>query len=182
MAAPVVRVWDPLVRVVHWSVAALIVFDLVNEAGANPWHRYAGYVAGALVLVRLTWGIFGGRLARLTSIAKNAAMVGRYLGAWRSRGPRAVYIAHNPLGACMVLLLWALILVVTVTGWMQQLDAFWGDELVQSVHSLAAYGLGVCAALHVAGVLVTSASSRTNLVKAMITGKKALPPGSVGGT
>jgi cytochrome b len=179
MAAPVVRVWDPLVRVVHWSVAALIVFDLFNEAGANPWHRYAGYAAGALVLLRLTWGVFGSPHVRLTAIARSAAAAVRYV---RSRDNRGVYVAHTPLGACMVLLLWTLILVVVVTGWMQQLDAFWGDELVQSVHSAGAYVLGACAVLHVLGVLVTSATSRTNLVKAMITGKKALPPGSVGET
>jgi cytochrome b len=179
MAAPVVHVWDPLVRVVHWSVAALIVFDLFSEAGANPWHRYAGYAAGGLVLLRLTWGVFGGRHARLGSIAKSAAAVVRYV---RSGDKRDTYVAHNPLGACMVLLLWSLILLVVVTGWMQQLDAFWGDELVQDVHSVASYVLGACAVLHVVGVVVTSARSRTNLVKAMITGKKALPPGSVGGT
>jgi cytochrome b len=179
MAGPLVSVWDPLVRLVHWSVAALIVFDLFNEAGANPWHRYAGYAAGALVLVRLIWGVFGSWHVRLTSIGKSASAAIRYV---RAGDKRDVYVAHNPLGACMVLLLWTLILVVAVTGWMQQLDAFWGDELVQTVHSASAYVLGTCAVLHVAGVLVTSARSRTNLVKAMITGKKALPPGGVGGT
>ena len=46
-AAGHTRVWDPLVRTVHWSLAALIAVELFNEAGANPWHRYLGYVAAA---------------------------------------------------------------------------------------------------------------------------------------
>jgi len=48
-----VYVWDPLVRIVHWSLATLILVDLFNEAGANPWHRWLGYAAGALVVTRL---------------------------------------------------------------------------------------------------------------------------------
>ena len=179
MAARALRVWDPLVRVLHWSVATLIVVDLVNQAGANPWHRYLGYAAGALVIVRLAWGIVGHRHVRLTSIAKTAASAPRYIRTSRSRDKRRVYVAHTPLGACMVLVMWSLILVVVLSGWMQQLDAFWGDELVQNTHSIAAYVLGLCAVVHVAGVLVTSAGSGTNLVKGMITGRKVLPPGSV---
>ena len=182
MAAQALRVWDLLVRAVHWSVAALIVVDLFNEAGANPWHRYLGYAAGALVLVRLAWGVLGRPHVRLTSIAKKAKIARRYVGALGSRDKRHVYVAHTPLGACMVLLMWFLILFVVVTGWMQQLDAFWGDELVQRTHSIAAYVLGACAVVHVAGVLVTSAGSGTNLVKGMITGKKVLPPGSMSET
>jgi len=54
--APHIRVWDLLVRSVHWSLATLIVIELFNEAGANPWHRYLGYLAAALVVVRLVWG------------------------------------------------------------------------------------------------------------------------------
>ena len=51
------KVWDPLVRVVHWGVAVAIVADLANEAGANPWHRGIGYAALALVCARLAWGL-----------------------------------------------------------------------------------------------------------------------------
>jgi cytochrome b len=182
MAAQALRVWDPLVRAVHWSLAALILVDLFNEAGANPWHRYLGYAAGALVMVRLAWGVLGREHVRLASIAKKAAMARCYVGASGSRDKRHIYVAHTPLGACMVLVMWSLILAVVVTGWMQQLDAFWGDELMQRTHGIAAYVLGACVLVHVGGVLVTSAGSGVNLVKGMITGKKAAPPGSVSET
>jgi cytochrome b len=171
MGQSAVRVWAPLVRFVHWSVAALVVIDLVNEAGANPWHRYFGYAAGALVIVRLVWGLGDTGHARLAVMAGSAKRVLPYAKSLLV-GRARVYIGHNPLGALMAYMLWALILVVVVTGWAQQLDRFWGEEWLQDLHYTAAYVLAVCVVIHVAGALATSALHRMNLVKAMITGNK----------
>lgn len=171
MAAAVIRVWGPLVRFVHWSVALLVVSDLFNEAGANPWHRYLGYAAGALVALRLVWGIFGPRYARLASMASSARRLPAYVRESMS-GRRRFYAGHNPLGAWMAFALWGLVLAVVITGWMLQLDAFWGDESLQALHAAAAYVLATCIVVHVTGAIVTSAVSRTNLVKAMITVNK----------
>jgi len=169
-----VYVWDPLVRIVHWSLATLILVDLFNEAGANPWHRWLGYAAGALVVTRLAWGMAGSPHARLSAIAKSAGEVSKYVTRWRS-GSHAPYPGHNPLGAWMSLALWFLTLSVVATGWLLQLERFWGDDLVEDVHTVTAYTLAAFIVLHVSGVLLTSLASRTNLIKAMITGKKAFP-------
>jgi cytochrome b len=166
-----VRVWDPLVRVVHWTLAALIAYELFDDAGANPWHRYLGYAAGALVAVRLAWGIAGPRYARLTAIACRAVQAPRYLLARVARDGRP-YAAHTPPGALMALVLWVLTIFVVLTGWMLQLDAFWGDEVLQRVHTASAYVLAGFAGVHIAGAVVTSIVTRTNLVKAMFTGSK----------
>ena len=165
------RVWDRLVRSVHWSVAALVLIDLVNEAGANPWHRYFGYAAGALVLLRLAWGLGDtghARLAAMTAAASRALPYARSMIA----GTTGVYVGHNPLGAVMAYTLWTLIFLVVVTGWAQGLDRFWGEEWLQELHSATAYVLATCAAVHVCGAIGTSALYRTNLIKAMITGRK----------
>ena len=167
-----IRVWDPLVRVVHWSVACLVVVDLVNEAGANPWHRYFGYAAGALVAARIAWGVFGSPYARLAAMAKSAGRLIEYLSSREARAALHAYPGHNPAGAWMSFALWALVLGTVVTGWVLQLEAWWGDETMQAVHRVLAYTLGACALAHVAGVIATSAAQRTNLVKAMLTGTK----------
>ena len=174
MPASFVSVWDPLVRIAHWSVAILVAVEMLNEAGANPWHRYLGYAAGALVMVRLAWGLFGSRYARLTAMAHRAKHVVSYLRSAQRAGVQS-YAGHNPLGACMAFALWLLVLLVVITGGLLQLDAFWGDDTMQAVHAAASYVLAACALVHVAGVLVTSAVHRTHLVRGMITGKKARP-------
>ncbi len=170
MAAARVKVWDPLVRIVHWSVAAIVVADLLNEAGANAWHRWLGYAAVALVVVRLAWGLFGSAPARLSAMARSAAGVHAYLG---RRGSRS-YAGHNPLGALMAFALWGLVIGCGVTGWMLQLEPWWGDETLQTVHTVCAYTIAALAVVHVAGAVVTSVRERTNLVKAMITGVKRM--------
>jgi cytochrome b len=154
---------------VHWALAALIVVELLNEAGANPWHRYLGYVAAALVVVRLAWG-FGDRgHAGLAAMAASARQTGSYV---RS-GPAASFpVGHTPPGAVMAFTLWGLALLVAVTGWMQGLDEFWGEEWLQQLHAVLAYGLAGCAVIHVAAALATSQAQGVNLVKAMITGDK----------
>jgi cytochrome b len=76
----------------------------------------------------------------------------------------------------MAFALWALVLATVATGWILQLEAWWGDETVETLHKVFAYTLGACAVAHVTGVVATSIAQRVNLVKAMITGEKA-PPG-----
>ncbi|HKU71722.1 MAG TPA: cytochrome B, partial [Burkholderiales bacterium] len=84
MAGPAIRSWDPLVRILHWGIAALVVIDLLNDAGANPVHRWLGYAAGALVAARLLWGLVGPSGARLSSIARSASGTAHYLAFFKS--------------------------------------------------------------------------------------------------
>ena len=74
----------------------------------------------------------------------------------------------------MAFALWALALLVALTGWMQGLDAFWGDEGLQQLHAVLAYLLGGCALVHIIAALAMSRAQGVNLVKAMITGNKPL--------
>jgi len=170
-AAGHTRVWDPLVRTVHWSLAALIAVELFNEAGANPWHRYLGYVAAALVVVRLAWGCGDRGHASLLAMAASARPAFFH---FRRAARTAPPCAHTPPGALMAFALWALALLVALTGWMQGLDAFWGDEGLQQLHAVLAYLLGGCALVHIIAALAMSRAQGVNLVKAMITGNKPL--------
>src|SRR6185503_11982410 len=170
-AAGHTKVWDPVVRTVHWGLASLIVVELFNEAGANPWHRYLGYVAAALVVARLAWGWGESGQARLSVMAASARRIVPYL-----KEPRgSISIGHTPPGALMAFTLWSMTLLVAATGWMLGLDQFWGDERLQRVHEALAYILAACALIHIAAALAASRSQRVNLVKAMITGNKAAP-------
>lgn len=43
-------------------------------------------------------------------------------------GTQDAYVGSNPLGASKMLTLICVVLCLGVTGWMQILDAFWGEE------------------------------------------------------
>ena len=161
-----VPVWDPIVRLLHWSLAALVVIDLVRDDGDYA-HRLVGYGAAAIVVVRLGWALAAGSHRLCPSIAETVAYL-RLLA--RGTPPRSA--GHDPLGLWMVWLLWILVLLLGLTGWMSRLDAFWGDDLVNDTHALLADILMACVIIHVGAVLAMSWLWRENLPASMITGRK----------
>jgi cytochrome b len=165
-----VAVWDGVVRATHWSVAALVLWDGFEDSG-GPLHRNLGYLAAALVALRLAWGFVGTPTARFADWWPRASRLAAYVPALLAgRPPRTR--GHNPLGALMMLALWACVLALALTGWMSRWDAFWGDDGIKAVHAFIADALLALVAVHVLAVLAMSRLQRENLVKAMLTGRK----------
>jgi cytochrome b len=159
------RVWDPVVRLCHWTLAGLVVFDLVYDDGGYT-HRMVGYAAAVVVLLRLGWAAVRGHSLR-PSIAETRLYVRQLLA---GKPPRSN--GHDPLGLWMVWLLWLLVLLLMVSGWASRLDMFWGDERVEEVHTFFADLLMLAMAVHVLAVVVMSVIWSENLPAAMITGRK----------
>jgi cytochrome b len=164
------KVWDPVVRSCHWTLAALIVLDFVYDDGGRT-HRVVGYAAAVVVLLRLSWAALRrGHASLVPSVAATMAYVRLLL---RGHPPRSA--GHDPLGLWMVWLLWLLVLLLGATGFMSRLDAFWGDETVHDAHALLANLLMAAVLVHVAGVITMSLLWRENLPAAMVTGVKRRP-------
>jgi cytochrome b len=172
-----VKVWDPIVRLFHWTVALGCIANLTVLREVKSVHRYVGYVILAAVAIRLVWGFVGSKHAKFSDFTPSPGRLFGYLKALlRRREPR--YIGHNPAGAVMMLALIGLVVVCGVTGWMMGLDAFWGVRWVESLHEGAANFILVMAILHVLAALIESWRHRENLVLAMVTGLKRAPKGS----
>lgn len=166
-------VWDPLVRVVHWSVALCILLNavIIDEDGA--WHLYFGYIALGLVVVRLVWGMIGQEYARFSAFPPNPAAAIRYARGLL-RGDREVHLSHNPMGALMVYNIWATIIILSGTGFMMGTTRFFGMEWVEEMHEGFFVWLVASIALHVGGVAFDTVRSHVPLVRAMINGKKRI--------
>jgi cytochrome b len=168
------RVWDPLVRVLHWSLVSALLLSWLGTFAIAGAHQPAGYVALALVLLRLLWGGIGSKYARFGQFVRGPRATCAYLIAvLRRREPR--HVGHNPLGAYMVLALLANVAGLGLTGWLYTTDRLWGDATVELLHLVLAWALLALAVLHVAGVLFTSVRQRENLIAAMISGDKSGP-------
>lgn len=180
--APGIRIWDLPVRLFHWSVAALFLLNYwLLEAGDLP-HEWAGYTIAALVLLRCVWGFIGSHNARFASFFPTPRRLRQHWRELRARyfDPAA---GHNPFGALMILLMLTLLLLTAVSGWMQELDAFWGEDWVQLLHGYFADILMGAVAIHVAAVLLMSRFSGLALVRTMITGRRpaaSAPPTTIG--
>lgn len=165
------RVWDPLVRVFHWSLVSCVLLDLFVVDDGEVIHQWLGYAAVALVGVRVVWGFVGPRHARFADFFPTPGRVVRHLRAlWR--GAPEHHWGHNPLGGLMVLALMAMVLALGVTGWMQTLDAFWGVAWLQDLHEGLGEGLMPMVGVHALAAIVMGRIERTRLVKAMVTGVK----------
>jgi cytochrome b len=159
------------VRVFHWSLAALFVIAYVTGDEIEKVHIAAGYTIGALLALRIVWGLVGPRHARFANFVRPPRAVLAYLrDVMLFRAPR--YLGHNPAGGAMIVALIVMLAGTCATGLMMTTDAFWGAEWVEEVHEALANLTAGLVALHILGVLVASFEHGENLVKAMVTGRK----------
>jgi cytochrome b len=165
-----IRVWDPLVRALHWTLVACVLGNLFNESG-ETLHRALGYAASGVVLTRLVWGFIGPRHACFADWFPTPARLLPYLRALlKGRAPR--HIGHNPAGAVMMLALLTLVLGLGATGYLMTTDAFFGEDWLEEIHEALADVLVGAVALHVAAALFESWRHRENLVASMLHGRK----------
>lgn len=169
-----VKVWDPLVRVFHWSLVTSFAVAWVTAEEWDGVHEWAGYIAGALIAFRIVWGIAGPRYARFTQFVRGPQTVIGFLGDML-HGRERRYIGHNPAGAAMIVGLIVMMAITATTGWMQTLDAYHHVRWVHAVHALCANAMLVMVCIHVGGVLFASLRHRENLVRAMVFGRKRAP-------
>lgn len=206
LAAPAAQtpptLWDPVVRITHWGIAASVLANAILDEGGSLFHVAVGWTVMALLILRLVWGVLGPAEARFSAFPPNPLAALRHLRQLAT-GRVEHYPSHNPAGALMAYAFWATLAVVTVTGlimtggatpmqvaadkaavasgdWSALIREGEGasdeDEsfgkAAEEVHEVAANLLLILAALHVAGVVLESRAMRRNLVAAMLTGQR----------
>lgn len=177
------RLWDGPVRIVHWLLVVLICFSWWASGDHMNWHRWSGYAVIGLVLFRIYWGFAGAGAAKFSSFVKGPKAIAAYAAKVGNREPSTTP-GHNPLGAISVLAILALLLVQAGSGlFAVDVDAFEGGPFSDRVsfdlgrqiaewHELSFRALQALVGLHIAAVLFYGLWKRTNLVGAMITGKR----------
>ncbi len=177
-----IKVWDPLIRVFHWSLVFFFVFAFITEDDWESLHVQAGYAVSCLIGFRLLWGLVGTRNARFFSFIKPPRVVIAHLRGMLSC-KSSHYLGHNPVAAVMVVLLLLSIALVCFSGMVViaseaqgplagTVFASWRGEWMEDVHEFLANFTVFLIAAHVCGVVFSSFLEGENLAKAMVTGKK----------
>lgn len=161
-------VWDKLVRASHWLVAAIVLLNLfITEEGEDA-HQYLGYLAVALIAIRLIWSAtFAKSPARFLDLIPTIDGFKRHFQEIKQRKENPNHSGHNAFGLLAIWLMWVCIIGLGVTGYLS--DSDWGiDNDIDDVHELFANILQATVILHVFAVFVTSWWFKRSLVKAMI--------------
>lgn len=180
-----IKVWDPLVRVFHWTLVGAFAVSYLTEDELLDLHVFSGYLIGGLILFRLLWGVVGTRHARFAGFVRGPGAVVAYLKEIAGLHPKR-YLGHNPAGGAMVVALLAALVLTVVTGLatygaaesagpLAAWFAGWGEEggeVFEEVHEFFANLTVLLVIAHVGGVLLASLQHRENLVLAMVTGRK----------
>lgn len=165
-----VKVWDPFVRIFHWSLAALFALAWVSE-DRQALHQPVGYAILALVALRIGWGFLGSEHARFSDFVRSPRATLAYArGLLTDTAPR--FLGHNPLAGMMVIALMIALAATGASGWLMTTEAYRSARWLEEAHEALATVTLALAAIHVLAVFIMSAWHSENLVRAMVTGRK----------
>ncbi|WP_417724911.1 cytochrome b/b6 domain-containing protein [Salipiger sp.] len=170
-------IWDPLVRVFHWSLAAGFLANALITDPETGLHRSIGFAIAGIVLLRILWGFVGPHSARFASFLPTRNGLRRQMTDMAT-GRRRVHLLHTPLGALMIFNLLATMSALALTGWMSTTGNRWGGDPVEEVHEALVAWAAISVVLHVGAVIFESRRTGVNLPRAMVTGVKSVPDGA----
>lgn len=168
-----IKVWDPLVRLLHWSLVLCFAANALLTDPEGNLHQVIGYMILGLLVLRLFWGVVGTEYARFTSFPPSPrAALGqvREMVQWK----RNAHPGHSPLGALMIYNLIVTLAVIVLSGWMMTTNRWFGMEWVEELHEMTVTWAELSVLAHIAAVFLESARLRINLPKSMVTGYKQL--------
>ncbi len=189
------RVYDPLLRVLHWvialSVVALIASSQLAEAFEHgPWeaaiwnlHILAGHGLTVALLTRLLWGLVGPASARWQDLWHPAT--------WKNslknlRLPSAHRVGHDPIASLAYLFAYGVMALMVVSGlalaasefqtgplsaWLG--NAGWVEDVMEDPHEAGFVLMLGFVSLHMAA-LVFHQLRGERVAQSMVTGKQYL--------
>ncbi|WP_020481619.1 cytochrome b/b6 domain-containing protein [Methylomonas sp. MK1] len=178
-----VHIWDWPLRLFHWLlVVAVVGAYATGKLGGNltDWHARFGSLILGLLVFRLIWGFIGTTHARFASFFPTFSRLVEYVkGEWQGVG-------HNPAGAIAIIALLAVLSFLAITGLFANDDIAFEGPLFHAIdkevsdklsgwHIFAVNILLGLVAVHVSAIVLYQRLKKTNLVVAMLTGKKQLP-------
>lgn len=188
------RVWDPVVRLLHWWMAITVLVQIalgslflaedalgITEAGEESLklvHATVGYIFGAGLLARILWLFFApgsGSWQDLLPLSKANRAAIRATAAFYLKGLRGsppFYRAHNPLAGLVYAAFFIIAAIQVITG----ATIFTSGELGEAwkeVHEIGFWLIVVYIIAHWGMVAIHEITEHhRSLVSAMIHGRK----------
>ncbi len=180
-----IKVWDPLVRFFHWSLASSFIIAYITSENLITVHSWAGYLIISLLLIRTLWGFIGSHYARFADFIYSPATIKQFFQETIHLKAKR-YIGHNPAGGAMIIALMLSLFLTTATGMLLlgsdehsgpfaslflETSKEWSD-IFEETHEFFANLTILLIIGHLFGVLIESFIHKENLALSMITGFK----------
>ena len=184
-----IKVWDPLIRIFHWSLVCFFFIAYITEDDWMVIHSYAGYSVILLLCFRILWGVAGTKFARFSNFITSFSTIKSYLKQLFS-GNAKHYLGHNPAGGMMIMILIISLILLTLSG----LALFstegngplagtfftqWPAKPLEGIHEFLANFTILLVFVHICGVVISSMLHKENLIKSMTIGHKQLTDKSI---
>lgn len=170
MKQPSEIIWSITTRLIHWALAIIVLLNAFVLEEGDPIHRYLGYLAVALVFMRTIIGFKGREHERFTNFPISLKDLNFFLKTHFKR--KHLYPGHNPAASIIYFAIWISILTLGISGWMLELDAFFGDETLEIIHKYNSNILLLLVGAHLIGIFLDSYLYRRKTWLGMIDGKK----------
>jgi Ni/Fe-hydrogenase 1 B-type cytochrome subunit len=204
-------VWQVPVRITHWVTAGcIVVLAITGLYIGDPFllppggrimgdirliHMIAAFTLLVSGMVRVVYLIAGNRFARWSAFiptsrrqATELFRQGAFYGFLTSHHPKV--LGHNQLAAAAYLMLWAFLLVETITGFALDgllgaepgASAFWwvrellGVQTIRLIHHLSMWAVLAIAIFHVYSCVLIDHIERNGLVSSIVSGYKYVTP------
>lgn len=180
-----ILVWDGALRLFHWSAVLLVAaMWWTAENGVMDWHRRMGMILVGLLAFRIVWGLIGPQTARFGSWRIGPAAILGYIRNLR-RGVHKPSFGHNPMGTLSVIAILAALFVQVGTGLfavdvdglesgpLASLVSFEAGRQAAEIHEISFNVLLALIGLHVAAIVTYLFFFKDNLVRPMVTGRRA---------
>ncbi len=171
MKSIALKVWDPFVRVFHWTLVAFFLINFLFTEAEGALHEWLGYAVLVLIGLRIIWGIVGPTRARFSAFPPSVEASLSHLKEI-SRGIARPHDSHSPLGALMIYNLLVTIVLIGITGYMITVKTYVGGGWLEELHESLANWAMISVFVHVGAVILESRRLQVNLVKSMWRGYK----------
>lgn len=180
-----IEIWGLSLRLFHWLLVLSFFASWWAIGSDIRLHILSGSVMAGLLLYRFIWGFIGEKYALFSSLKPSFSVVKQHLVDLLSLKRRSD-IGHTPVGSLMIFVLFISLFILAISGLslvglqmnigiFAGVEAHYDTELfIQSIHGWCFEVLWILVAIHLAGVLVESLLQRSNIIKAMFTGKKVI--------
>ncbi len=181
-----IKVWDPAVRIIHWTLAGSFFIAYTSGEDLVTLHAWTGYLLLVALLVRVVWGFIGPEYACFSNFVTRPSAAWQYIKDTFSRRAQR-YIGHNPAGGLMIVVMLVGLVVTGISGiavygadqHAGPMAAYFANgayaglkDPLEGIHEFLANGMMLLIVIHVSGVFIEGLLHRENLIRAMWTGYK----------